>query len=271
MIAATAGHIDHGKTRLVRAMTGIDTDRLPEEKARGISIDPGFAHWQLPTGTRFGFFDVPGHERFVRSMLAGVCGIDYALLIVAADDGVIPQTIEHVQILDLLGIRKGIAAITKTDRVSAARIGEVRDDVAALLAGTSLSAVSILPVSTVSGEDLDVLKDTLAAAADTHSTKVDEDRHFRLAIDRAFTIGGSGTVVTGTVFSGEVTVGARLCLGITLRVGAARRMPHDAVAILGEASPVVVGAAAGQAASVKPAPGKHPAHPSSVHRSRASS
>ena len=212
MIVATAGHIDHGKTRLVRAMTGIDTDRLPEEKARGISIDLGFAHWQLPTGTRIGFVDVPGHERFVRNMLAGVCGIDYALLVVAADDGVMPQTIEHLQILDLLGIRKGVAAITKTDRVSAARVGEVRDEVAALLAGTSLSAVSILPVSTVSGEGLDILKDALAAAADTHSTEADEDHHFRLAIDRAFTIGGSGTVVTGTVFSGEVTVGARLCI-----------------------------------------------------------
>src|SRR5690606_9532913 len=136
MIVATAGHIDHGKTLLVRTLTGTDTDRLPEEKARGISIDLGFAYLPLDDGGLIGFVDVPGHERFIRNMLAGVSGIDFALLIVAADDGVMPQTVEHLQILDLLRVSRGAAVITKTDRVDAARIAEVRTQVQALLAPT---------------------------------------------------------------------------------------------------------------------------------------
>ncbi|MDO8632815.1 MAG: GTP-binding protein, partial [Phycisphaerales bacterium] len=125
MIVATAGHIDHGKTLLVKALTGVDTDRLPEEKARGISIDLGFAYLPIAGGGLIGFVDVPGHERFIRNMLAGVCGIDFALLATAADDGVMPQTVEHLQILDLLGIRQGIAVITKTDRVAPERVNQV--------------------------------------------------------------------------------------------------------------------------------------------------
>src|SRR5450755_4761793 len=143
MIVATAGHIDHGKTTLVKALTGVDTDRLPEEKARGISIDIGFAYWTPPSGETIGFVDVPGHERFVRNMLAGVCGIDYVMLIVAADDGVMPQTVEHLHIVDLLKVQRGIAVITKTDRVPAARVDEVTTQVRALLASTALAGIEV--------------------------------------------------------------------------------------------------------------------------------
>ena len=137
MIVATAGHIDHGKTTLVKALTGVDTDRLPEEKARGISIDLGFAYWKTGGGDIIGFVDVPGHERFIRNMLAGVCGIDYVMLIVAADDGVMPQTVEHLNIVDLLNVTRGVAVITKTDRVAPERVNEVITSVRSLLAAYS--------------------------------------------------------------------------------------------------------------------------------------
>jgi len=210
MIVATAGHIDHGKTLLVKTLTGVDTDRLPEEKARGISIDLGFAYWPLADGAVIGFVDVPGHERFIRNMLAGVCGIDYALLVVAADDGVMPQTLEHLHILDLLDIRRGIAVITKIDRVAPERVEAVRSEVAALLASTRLAGIGVLPVSAVTGAGIEELKRQLAAAAGAFAARMTEGQHFRLAIDRAFTIAGSGTVVTGTVFNGAVAVGDRL-------------------------------------------------------------
>ena len=210
MIVATAGHIDHGKTLLVKTLTGVDTDRLPEEKARGISIDLGFAYWPLEGGGVIGFVDVPGHERFIRNMLAGVCGIAYALLVVAADDGVMPQTIEHLQILDLLGIRRGMAAITKADRVAPERVEAVRDEVAALLAPTALSGIPVLPVSALTGAGIEELRRELSGAAARYSARAAEGQHFRFAIDRAFTISGSGTVVTGTVFNGAVAVGDRM-------------------------------------------------------------
>jgi selenocysteine-specific elongation factor len=212
MIVATAGHIDHGKTLLVKTLTGVDTDRLPEEKARGISIDLGFAYWPLQGGAVVGFVDVPGHERFIRNMLAGVCGIDYALLVVAADDGVMPQTVEHLQILDLLGIRSGIAAITKADRVAPERVEAVRAEVAALLAPTGLAGIATLPVSAITGDGIAALRQQLAAAAAQLAARAAEGQHFRFAIDRAFTIAGSGTVVTGTVFNGAVAVGDRLVI-----------------------------------------------------------
>ncbi len=223
MIVATAGHIDHGKTLLVKTLTGVDTDRLPEEKARGISIDLGFAYWPLEDGALIGFVDVPGHERFIHNMLAGVCGIDFALLVIAADDGAMPQTMEHLQILDLLGIRKGIAAITKTDRVAPHRVEQVAAEVRALLAETTLAGITLLPVSAVTGEGLDGLRQELVAAARAHRTRYREGQNFRLAIDRAFTVAGSGTVVTGTVFNGEVKPGDRLVvspLGTPVRVRA---------------------------------------------------
>ena len=210
MIVATAGHIDHGKTLLVKTLTGVDTDRLPEEKARGISIDLGFAYWPLENGTVIGFVDVPGHERFIRNMLAGVCGIDFVLLIVAADDGVMPQTLEHLHILDLLGIRRGIAVITKTDRVGADRVEKVRAEVSALLEPTHLAGVPVLPVSAMTGTGIETLRQSLIAAAREQAARYAEGQHFRFAIDRAFTISGSGTVVTGTIFNGAVAVGDRL-------------------------------------------------------------
>jgi selenocysteine-specific elongation factor len=221
MIVATAGHIDHGKTTLVKALTGVDTDRLPQEKARGISIDIGFACWREPRGATLAFVDVPGHERFVRNMLAGVCGIDFALLIVAADDGVMPQTREHLNIVDLLGIARGIAVVTKADRVDAQRLREVTQDVRQLLAGTSLAGASVLPVSAATGVGIDSLRAALAAAASEHRAVAAAGRRFRYAVDRAFTITGSGTVVTGTVFDGAVKLGDRVTLsprGIEVRV-----------------------------------------------------
>ena len=210
MIVATAGHIDHGKTRLVRAITGVDTDRLPEEKARGISIDLGFAYWTAASGTLIGFVDVPGHERFVRNMLAGVCGIDFAMVVVAADDGVMPQTLEHVQILDLLGIRRGIVVMTKVDRVANARRREVRSELDGLLAGTTLQGLNILEASPITGEGIEALKAAISFAAATMGTRLRSGQHFRFAVDRSFSVEGSGTIVTGTVFSGELDVGARL-------------------------------------------------------------
>ncbi len=221
MIVATAGHIDHGKTSLVKALTGVDTDRLPEEKARGISIDLGFAYWPLAGGGLIGFVDVPGHERFIHNMLAGVCGIDFALLAVAADDGVMPQTVEHLQILSLLGVRRGVAAITKTDRVDPARVAEVQSELRTLLAASSLAGIPLLPVSAITGAGIEPLRQTLVAAAEGHAARYREGQHFRLAIDRAFTIAGSGTIVTGTVFNGEVRPGDRLVVsprGVPVRV-----------------------------------------------------
>src|SRR5262245_54814195 len=157
MIIGTAGHIDHGKTALVKALTGVDADRLAEEKARGITIDLGFAYLPLDSGRVVGFVDVPGHERFVHNMLAGAAGIDAVLLVVAADDGPMPQTVEHLQIVDLLGIRRGIVALAKADLAGADRRAEAAAAIRALLAGTGLEGSEIVPVSVVTGEGLDEL------------------------------------------------------------------------------------------------------------------
>src|SRR5499426_3121467 len=152
MIIGTAGHIDHGKTSLVRALTGVDTDRLKEEKARGISIDLGFAYLPAPDGAVLGFVDVPGHEKFVHNMLAGATGIDFVLLVVAADDGVMPQTTEHLAIVDLLGIERGIVAMTKADLAPPSQRDKVADEIRRALSNTKLADVDILPISTTSGE-----------------------------------------------------------------------------------------------------------------------
>jgi len=221
MIVATAGHIDHGKTLLVKALSGVDTDRLPEEKSRGISIDLGFAYIPIPDGGLLGFVDVPGHERFVRNMLAGVCGIDLALLVIAADDGVMPQTVEHLQILDLLNVTRAIVVINKIDRVGESRIAEVRDAIDGLLSGTALAGASVLPVSAAAGTGIDALRARLFEEARQVSTRETEGRRFRYAIDRVFSVSGSGTVVTGTVFNGTVKLGDRLMIspsGLAVRV-----------------------------------------------------
>ncbi len=220
MIIGTAGHIDHGKTALVKALTGIDADRLKEEKQRGITIDLGFAYLPTGTGEVLGFVDVPGHERFVHTMLAGAGGIDFALLVVAADDGVMPQTREHLAIIDLLGIPRGFVALTKADLVAPERLAQVAAEIRAALAGTVLAGADILPVSAVTGLGVDALRDRLAAEA-AHRTERSAAARFRLAVDRVFTLSGVGVVVTGTVLSGVVRVGDRVLLspsGLPARV-----------------------------------------------------
>ena len=211
MIVATAGHIDHGKTALIKALTGVDADRLPEEKKRGITVDLGFAYSHDAHGRSLGFVDVPGHEKLVRTMLAGATGVDFVILVVAADDGIMPQTREHLAILDLLGIRRGVVAVTKTDKVEPARIGAVMAEVHALVAGSALADAAILPLSAHSGDGMAALTDALAQAA-AQTLSREESGRFRLAIDRAFTLPGTGLVVTGTVHAGRVAPGDRLLL-----------------------------------------------------------
>ncbi len=215
MIVGTAGHIDHGKTTLVRALTGVDTDRLPEEKRRGITIELGYAFLDPPAGEgaeRIGFIDVPGHERLVHTMLAGATGIDYGLMLVAADDGVMPQTREHLAVLSLLGVARGAVALTKVDRVDAARVAAVSAQVQGLLAPTPLAGAPLLPVSAQAGTGIDALRALLFDAARSTRRTAAAGAAFRLAVDRVFTLDGVGTVVTGTVFAGTVHVGDELVL-----------------------------------------------------------
>ena len=220
MIVATAGHVDHGKTLLVKALTGVDTDRLPEEKKRGLTIDLGFAYHDLGDGELTGFVDVPGHERFIRTMLAGVSGIDFVVFVVAADDGPMPQTAEHLAIMDLLEVTRGVVALTKIDRVPPARVSEVADEISSLLGKTCLADAPVLPVSAMTGDGIDALRETLCAAARALPKRTIEG-NFRLAVDRSFLLAGAGRVVTGTVFSGAVNVGETLMLaplGASVRV-----------------------------------------------------
>lgn len=228
MIVGTAGHIDHGKTSLVRAITGIETDRLKEEKARGITIELGFAYWPRPAaaGSRasdaiIGFVDMPGHERLVHTMLAGASGIDFVLLAVAADDGVMPQTREHLAIIQLLGLQRGIVALTKCDLADTERRAVVTSQIRNLIAGTALAQAPILPVSSATGEGLDDLKARLdLALLETGKRDVREQR-YRQAIDRVFSLAGAGTVATGTIMSGSVRVGDQVAVspkGLTARV-----------------------------------------------------
>jgi selenocysteine-specific elongation factor len=206
MLIGTAGHIDHGKTTLVKALTGVDADRLPEEKARGITLDLGYAYTQLPDGSVLGFVDVPGHEKLIHNMLAGATGIDFVLLVIAADDGPMPQTREHLELLDLLGLTQGAIALTKIDAVPPQRLEEARREVAALIAGTGLSGSPLFPVSGRSGEGVAALRAHLEATAASLRQRSATGR-FRLAVDRCFSITGVGTVVTGTAHSGKIGVG----------------------------------------------------------------
>ena len=213
MIIGTAGHIDHGKTTLVKALTGVDCDRLKEEKARGITLDLGYAYTPLPGEVSgvLGFIDVPGHEKLIHNMLAGVTGIDLALLVIAADDGPMPQTREHLEIIELLGVERGAVALTKTDAVDNARVAAATDEVRALLAGTALADAPIFPVAATTGSGIAELRAWLDNAAGTFGRQ-EARGGFRLAVDRCFTLGGIGTVVTGTAFSGSVAVGDTLTL-----------------------------------------------------------
>ncbi|MED5606220.1 selenocysteine-specific translation elongation factor [Pseudomonas sp. JH-2] len=212
MIVGTAGHIDHGKTALLRALTGVEGDRRPAERERGITIDLGYVYADLGDGSLTGFIDVPGHERFVHNMLAGASGIDLVLLVVAADDGVMPQTREHLAIVELLGIPRALVALTKADRVSPQRLAEACAEVESLLAAGPLAGAPIYPVSSVTGEGVDALRQALAKAArEVHERS--SQGGFRLAVDRAFSVSGAGLVVTGTAFSGSLKVGDELLLG----------------------------------------------------------
>ncbi len=206
MIVGTAGHIDHGKTSLVRTLTGVDTDRLKEEKTRGISIELGFAYLPAPDGQIVGFVDVPGHEKLVHTMLAGASGIDFVVLVVAADDGIMPQTREHLAIVELLGIKRGLVALTKIDAVAEDRVGEVTREIENALADTRLAGAPVHPVSSITGQGIAELKAALFEVSAAIPRRPDDGR-FRLAVDRCFALAGAGTVVTGTVLSGRVKVG----------------------------------------------------------------
>lgn len=209
MIIATAGHVDHGKTTLLQAITGINADRLPEEKARGMTIDLGYAYWPQPDGRVLGFIDVPGHEKFLSNMLAGVGGIDHALLVVACDDGVMAQTREHLAILQLTGKPTLTVALTKADRVETARVEEVKAEAEAALAEFGFTGATLFTVAATEGLGIAGLRDhLLQLSARAHP----QHQRFRLAIDRAFTVKGAGLVVTGTALSGEVNVGDTLWL-----------------------------------------------------------
>ncbi|MCM2289815.1 MAG: selenocysteine-specific translation elongation factor, partial [Sulfuritalea sp.] len=216
MIVGTAGHIDHGKTTLVKALTGVDADRLPEEKARGITLDLGYAYVPQADGSVLGFIDVPGHERLIHNMLAGATGIDFVLLVIAADDGPMPQTREHLELLGLLGLDRGAVALTKCDAVDATRIAEAREEIDALLAGTRLQGSPVFALSATSGAGVAELRAHLDAVAAAHQARSAEGR-FRLAIDRCFTLSGIGTVVTGTAFSGRVGAGDTVVIAPTQR------------------------------------------------------
>ena len=206
VIIGTAGHVDHGKTMLIKALTGIDTDRLIEEKKRGITIELGFAHIEFDDHTQAGIIDVPGHEKFIKNMLAGAGGIDLAMLVVAADEGFMPQTVEHLDILTLLGIRDGVVVITKIDMVDEEWVEIVREDIAAHVKGTFLEGKPVLPVSAYTGQGIPELKKELQQRVSRVAVR-NEQIPFRLPVDRVFSKDGFGTVVTGTMIEGNLSVG----------------------------------------------------------------
>ncbi|WP_319543497.1 selenocysteine-specific translation elongation factor [uncultured Pseudodesulfovibrio sp.] len=211
VIMGTAGHIDHGKTTLIKALTGIDCDRLSEEKKRGITIELGFAFLDLGEGNRLGIVDVPGHEKFVKNMVAGAAGIDFVVLVIAADEGIMPQTREHLEICQLLGVTTGVVALTKIDMVDAEWLDMVREEVASYLEPTFLAGAPVIPVSAHTGEGLEALKDQLRVLMAEFKPRRRSDL-FRLPVDRVFTMKGHGTVVTGTMVSGAISVGEDVLL-----------------------------------------------------------
>jgi len=212
MIVGTAGHIDHGKTALVHALTGVDTDRLPEEKRRGITLELGYAAMPVDGAEPIGFVDVPGHEKLVRTMVAGATGIDHALLLVAADDGVMPQTREHLAILSLLGISRGTAVLTKIDRAESALVSQRAGEVQALLSHSGLGDWPVVPVSALRGDGMDALRERLLGEARHAKAHTLPQSGFRMGLDRVFTLSGIGTVVAGSIGAGTVRLGDALCL-----------------------------------------------------------
>ena len=206
IVIGTAGHIDHGKTALVKALTGIDCDRLKEEKERGITIELGFAHYRFGDDLLAGIVDVPGHERFVKHMVAGAWGIDMVLFVVAADESVMPQTREHLDICELLGIKRGIVAITKKDLVEPDIVELVKEEIQDLVKGRFLEGAPVVPVSSMTGENIDLLKEHIRKVADEIQER-SKAGIFRLPVDRVFTIKGFGTIVTGTCISGQIREG----------------------------------------------------------------
>lgn len=207
IIIGTAGHVDHGKTRLIKALSGIDTDRLEEEKKRGITIELGFAHIPNDAGCNIGVIDVPGHEKFIKNMLAGIGGIDFVLFVVAADEGIMPQTKEHFEILSALGIDDGIIAITKTDMVDDEWLEMLTEEVREYFEGSFLEGKPIIPVSAATGDNLDALTEAILEKCDRENKRREEKELFRLPVDRVFTMQGHGTVVTGTLMDGSVDTG----------------------------------------------------------------
>jgi selenocysteine-specific elongation factor len=236
MIVVTAGHVDHGKTLLVQALTGVDTDTLAEEKKRGLTIDIGFAYLPLCDSPSIGFIDVPGHERFIKNALCGLAAADFVLLLVAADDGPMPQTREHLSIIDLLGIQQGAIVISKIDSVPAARVDAVRRELEMLRVNTELESWPVFALSAASGEGVDVLRDALQVKAEVEpvvgeSAGLEDDieTNFRMPLDRAFDIKGAGLVVTGTVFSGSISVGDGVTIaGSNLQLRVRGLRVHDA-------------------------------------------
>ena len=204
VIIGTAGHVDHGKTSLIKALTGKDTDRLKEEKKRGITIDLGFTNMPNPKGINIGIIDVPGHESFIRNMLAGIGGIDLVLLVIAADEGIMPQTLEHFEILKMLGINKGIIAITKVDLVEAEWIEMVEEDIKETVRGTFMENAPIIRVSSYTGQNIDELKNIIFYMLEEVESRRTDPSLLRIPVDRVFIIDGFGTVITGTLMEGSL-------------------------------------------------------------------
>lgn len=229
VVMGTAGHIDHGKTSLIKALTGTDCDRLAEEQKRGITIELGFAFLDLPGGARLSIVDVPGHERFVHTMMSGAAGIDFVLLVVAADEGIMPQTREHLEICTLLGLRNGIVALTKTDMVDEELLALAQEDVATLLKGTFLEHAPVFPVSAHTGAGLAELKAALAHI-ESHLAPSRRSDLLRLPVDRVFSVKGHGTVVTGTLISGQASVGEDVTLYPSLRQAKIRSLQSHGAA-----------------------------------------
>ena len=212
IIIGTAGHVDHGKTQLTKALSGIDTDRLAEEQKRGITIELGFAHIPNDEGYNIGVIDVPGHEKFIKNMLAGIGGIDFVIFVVAADEGIMPQTREHFEILKALGIEDGIVAVTKTDMVDDEWLEMLLEEVEDYFKGSFLEGKPIVPVSARTGDNIDVLKAEILKKCDRENKRTEEKELFRLPVDRVFTMSGFGTVVTGTLIDGKCQVGDEILI-----------------------------------------------------------